>query len=227
MSAQEPAGVFMLARKARAFGTCARAVAALEMALVTPFLLLMFLGSVELSRYFMIAKRVSNAAANMANLLATSKTDLTEAELLFISQARMLVPSIAEDTPQGFSYADKHPVALASIEFRPTVAGCQDGCTYEAFVTDSFMLAEGVGRACGKQTKIDDDAPSSFAGVPASLYGPGSAVVVDFRYSYTPLFGSRFVQAFTIHRAAFMAPRYASTVKFKRHIVNRLPVRWC
>ena len=131
----------LLARKARAFGKCARAVAAVEMALVTPFLLLMFLGSVELSRYFMIAKRVSNAAANMANLLATSKTDLTEAELLFISQARMLVPSIAEDTPQGFSYADKHPVALASIEFRPTVAGCQDGCTYEAFVTDSFMLA--------------------------------------------------------------------------------------
>jgi Flp pilus assembly protein TadG len=64
-----------------AFARHTGAVAAMELALVLPFLLLMFLGAIELSRFFMISKRVSNAAANMAQLLATSKGERTEGEL--------------------------------------------------------------------------------------------------------------------------------------------------
>jgi TadE-like protein len=213
--------------RVRAFGRHTEAVAAIELALVLPFLLLMFLGAIELSRFFMISKRVSNAAANMAQLLATSKGERTEGELSFIIQARLLVPTLAEDTQYGISYEDQHPTSLASIEFRPTVAGCTDNCTYEAFVTDSFAHQWWIGRPCGKQEKISDEAEPNYNGVPASLYGPGSVVVADFRYNYAPLFGGRFINKIGIQRAAFMAPRYLDTVKFQRAPDRQNPVRWC
>jgi len=210
-----------------AFARDKGAVAAIELAIVMPFLLLMFLGAIELSRYFMISKRVSTAAANMAQLLATSKGERTEGELSFIIQARLLVPTLAEDTRYGISYEDQHPTSLASIEFRPTVAGCADNCTDEAFVTDSFAHQGWVGRPCGKQQKISDESAPTYTGVPASLYGPGSVVVADFNYDYRPLFGGRFINQISMHRAAFMAPRYLDTVKFQRQPDRQLPVRWC
>jgi hypothetical protein len=218
---------FPLSARLRAFGDCSRAVAAIEMALVMPFLILMFLGSIEASRYFMISKRVSNAAANMAQLLATSTGDRHESGLIFIAQSRLLIPTLAEDSQIGPSYETLHPASLASIEFRPTSAGCSDNCTYEAFVTDSFSYDKSIGRACGKQQQISDESTPSFTGVPASLYGPGSVVVADFVYTFTPLFGARFVKNFVIHRAAFLAPRYLDTVKFQRNATRDIPVRWC
>ena len=216
-----------LPARLRAFRDCSRAVAAIEMALVMPFLILMFLGAVEMSRYFMISKRVSNAAANMAQLLATSTGDRQESSLIFIAQSRLLIPTLAEDSQIGPSYETLHPAALASIEFRPTNASCNENCIYEAFVTDSFSYQKHIGRACGKLQQMSDDSEPSFTGVPASLYGPGSVVVADFVYTFTPLFGARFIKNFVIHRAAFLAPRYLDTVKFQRNATRDIPIRWC
>jgi hypothetical protein len=52
-------------------------------------------------------------------------------------------------------------------------------------------------------------------------------VVADFNYDYRPLFGGRFINQISMHRAAFMAPRYLDTVKFKRQPDRDHPVRWC
>ncbi|MGH1589644.1 TadE/TadG family type IV pilus assembly protein [Methylobacterium phyllosphaerae] len=59
------------------FISCRDGVSAIEFSMIAPILLLVFMGSIELPRAYMIGKRLDNAATTMADLISRgSYTDL-------------------------------------------------------------------------------------------------------------------------------------------------------
>ena len=200
----------------RHFSRADGGVAAIEMALVLPFLVLLFLGTVEISRYYLISKRANNVAASMAQLLSTSTTARPEVQLHFIAGGIYTIPTIEPDTrAAGNGVWGAHNVSLASIEFIPVDKNCQtSNCNFDAMVRYSYSVDNEKMRPCGKATKVSDNVSLTSTTLPQSLYGSGSVLVADISYAYKPLFGTRFFGEMTLFRSAFMAPRYMPIVPF-------------
>jgi Flp pilus assembly protein TadG len=186
------------------------------MALVLPFLVLLFLGTIEISRFFLIAKRVSNVSASIAQMLSTSTTMRPKEQLYFLASSIYTIPTIEPDTlSAGGSVWGSHNVSMASVEFVPRNANCQTSdCNFDAMVRYTYSVDAGQMRPCGRSTKVADGVALNRNTLPASLYGPGSVVVADVSYSYKPLFGSRFLGEIRLFKTSFMAPRSLTVVPF-------------
>jgi Flp pilus assembly protein TadG len=191
-------------------------VAAVEMALVLPFLVLLFLGTVEISRFFLISKRVSNVSASIAQMLSTSSAVRPKEQLYFLASSIYSIPTIEPDTlSAGGSVWGSHNVSMASVEFVPVDKNCQtSNCNFDAMVRFTYSVDPDQMRPCGKATKVADGIVLTSNTLPASLYGPGSVIVADVSYAYKPLFGSRFFGDITLFKSSFMAPRYMTVVPF-------------
>jgi hypothetical protein len=46
------------------------------------------------------------------------------------------------------------------------------------------------------------------------VFGPGSIIVVDVLFNYTPIFGLGLFGTIPIARSAYLAPRYVSLIKY-------------
>lgn len=79
-------GLLKVGRRIRSFRKEKRGVAALEFALIAPFMIALWLGSVELSQGFTIDRKVSLASSALADLV-TQQSNLTGAEMNDIMDA--------------------------------------------------------------------------------------------------------------------------------------------
>jgi Flp pilus assembly pilin Flp len=200
----------------RRFARAETGVAALEFALVLPLLVLLFMGSIEIARFYLISKRVSNVAASISQMLSTSPKTQSVLSLNYLANSIYTVPTLEPDTmAKGGRIWGAHNVSIASIEFVPVNPSCQTStCDFDARVKYTYSIDPEKIRKCGKATKVADGVALNHTTLPASLYGPGSVIAVDISYSYTPLFGTRFFGDLTLFRSAFMAPRYLSVLAF-------------
>lgn len=200
----------------RRFARAETGVAAIEFALVLPILVALFMGSVEIARFYLISKRVSNAAASISQMLSTTSKTTTESNLQFMASSIYIIPTLEPDTmAKGGRIWGAQNVSIASIEFVPVNPSCQTStCDFDARVKYAYSIDPEKIRKCGKATKVADGVALNHTTLPASLYGPGSVIAVDISYSYTPLFGTRFFGDMTLFRSAFMAPRYLPVFAF-------------
>jgi Flp pilus assembly protein TadG len=199
-----------MARLGRAVARLARergAVSAVEFALVLPVLICLMMGTVEMNRLAMTGKKAVAAANAIGEMLSSSQTPPTAAELQFISDSGMLIdPQVLTDAQvQGVNWWSIMTSTFTSVVFRPTVAGCTVRCRYTANVAWS---AGAQRRPCGPLQSVTNGSPYSPTTLPLSLFGPGSTIVVDSQYAYRPLFGDRIAGPRTITRSAYFAPRY-------------------
>ena len=192
-----------LARFARGVG----ATSAVEFALVLPVLLGLMMGSVEIYRLAMTGKEVVATANAIGEMLSSSQSPPTAADLQFISDSGMIIdPEVLTDAQmQGVDWWSIMTSSFTSVVFKPTVAGCTVRCKYEAHVAWSAGARR---RPCGTLRSVADGSPYSPTTLPLSLFGPGSTIVVDSQYAYKPLFGDRIAGPRTITRSAYFAPRY-------------------
>jgi hypothetical protein len=191
-------------------------VAAIEFALVLPLLVVMFMGTVELSRYYLIFKRVSNTAASMVQILSTSEKMRPETELNFIASSLYVIPTIESDTKAaGGGMWGAHNVSIASVEFVSKVKGCTHAnCKFDALVRYTYSVDPELKRPCGTLRQESNASRLDRNSLPSSIYGAGGTLVVDISYSFKPLFGSRFFKERTMFVSSFMAPRYLPVVPF-------------
>lgn len=202
--------------KVGAFMRAETGVAALEFALVLPVLMVLFMGTVEVSRYYLIFKRVSNTAASMAQLLASSEKARPDSELNFIAHSLYIIPTIEPDTmAAGGQMWGAHNVSMASVEFVPVRKGCTHAnCKFDAMVRYTYSVDPEKKRPCGKARQEGNISRLDLKSLPSSIYGAGSTLVVDVSYAFKPLFGSRFFNDHKISVSSFMAPRYLPVVPF-------------
>jgi hypothetical protein len=69
-------------------------------------------------------------------------------------------------------------------------------------------------RTCGlTMTAAPDTNTYNPATMPTDVFGPGSLIVVDVTYTFTPTFGAAFLPTIPIERSAYMAPRNVAFVE--------------
>jgi Flp pilus assembly protein TadG len=227
-----------------AFRHSTKAIAAVEFAIVLPVMLVVALGSVETARLMTFSQRinlVANTAVQMlsqtpqcttspspcvpSNLTGTTVgyvayTDLHTAQ----DSAMVIFPQVLQDASQkGISWSSDIQISMSSVRFVATNPSCTTSCTYQAHVV---WYSGPNPRPCGTNltSAADNATPSATtlpqglfptsSTAPTALYAGSSLLVVDVAYTYTPLFTSKLFGAISMHRSAYMAPRYIQLVLY-------------
>lgn len=125
------------------FAACNRAIAAVEFALILPVLLVLFLGTFEITRAIEINRKVNNAANIVADLVTQSDQATVFSALDDIFQAADVMLSPYESAPLGIVLSavrlnsDNNPEVVWSVECKSTLltTGTQPPATYSALST--------------------------------------------------------------------------------------------
>ncbi len=197
-----------------------RAVAALEFALVAPFLLTAALGLYDLANAALTMRRLTIAADAIAQIATAAAVNADNTNTLTREQAWAastapfaLLPGLRAQ-PMG-----DYSVVLSAVVFRLADRSCTANCTYLAATAWSGTF-QGIAtqRQCGDLTAVADDLPPSPTTLPASAFGPASLLVVDMAYTFHPLFASVFTGDMRFTRSAYFPPRTGSFDKWVRYV---------
>jgi Flp pilus assembly protein TadG len=190
-----------------------RAMAAVEAALIMPIFLMFLLGSYEAIRYVNMSRRLTTLANSMATMITTRMQPVNGNAVIFAFNSAMVIfPDVLSDPTRGSTnWWNYLSMTISNVLFTPTVAGCTTGCTYQANI--DWSLGTDASRSCTiAPILVADSTISSLTTLPADVFNPGSLIVVDLSYPFVPLFGGKYIPSITIHRSAYLQPRYMSSV---------------
>ncbi len=206
---------------ARKFLEDRHGVALVEFATLFPVLVLLLFGAYDLSRGADAVRGLTRLSNSIATMLATNSTgyvNYTNLHYAFDSAA-IIFPEVLHDaSSKNIAWRNDISISMAGVGFVPTVAGCTVGCTY---VSQIFWTGGSMNRACGTSpVAVADNAAGSnplvlpddlFTPIatPAGGAAPNFVIVVDVKYSWTPLIGRAFLPSISFQRSAFLAARYA------------------
>jgi Flp pilus assembly protein TadG len=205
------------------FWRARQAVAAVEFALMLPFLVLLMLGSVEVARLIIFSRNVTQVAATVVEMLSQNGVGtINYVDLHFAQDSAMVIfPQILQDAAQkNISWGNDISISMASVLFTPNPSTCTSNCSYTANVVWNSGPNK---RVCGVPLNpVPDTAAPSNTTLPTDVFGPGSLIVVDIAINYTPMFGSTFTAIFgsplfgtiPIKHSAYLAPRYVPLVNY-------------
>ncbi|MGH6836946.1 MAG: TadE/TadG family type IV pilus assembly protein [Methylocella sp.] len=208
-----------LHRRAGKFWRTQQAIAAVEFALVLPFLVILMLGSVEAARLTISARNVTLVATTAVEMLTQNGTGTVNyIDLHFAQDSTMVIfPQILQDSSQkGISWGKDISISMASVCFTSTAkAPCTPACTSNCTFANVVWNSGSNKRTCGVNlTPVADTSAPSKATLPADVFGPGSLLVVDITFNYTPIFGLGIFGTIPIARSAYLAPRYVPLVTY-------------
>ena len=181
-----------LAAQVSLFGRAREAVAAVEFALIMPFLLTLYLGSLELSQLISVDMRVTTIAGTVGDLVARSNGTISSSTLSDYFQASQAI--IAPFSTTG----------LAQVVSVVTVSST--GVT-------SVLWSQGYNGGTAKTA--GQPYPSTPHGIPLAMINISKSnwvVVAESAYSYKPLLGFFFKSPFTLYHQNFYLPRFASKI---------------
>jgi len=159
--------------------------AAIEFAIILPILLVMLLGTFEISQYVhtnnQVVQTVSMVGQMASQLPATAK--LSDVQRIW-SAAPLIAPEskrVAQRMGRS-SWSDALTVTISNIAFQKRDASCQSNCQYDASVAWSVGQSP---LACGKVAPGQKLAPTN-AVVPNDFFGSGSVLLVQASLPYVP-----------------------------------------
>ncbi|RYE08927.1 MAG: pilus assembly protein [Hyphomicrobiales bacterium] len=177
-----------------------RAVAAVEFALITPFLLTMYLGSIEAAALFTADKRVNSVSATVGDLVSQWDADedtckavgckLPTAELTDYLAASSLIM-----------------MPYSTTNLRIVISLVKVKANGDTQVLWSRANATGTPRGVG--TSIPNF-PSSF--MMNQMAQKGCIIVSEASYSYRPMLAQVFTTALNLAHTNYLMPRYGSAV---------------
>ncbi|WP_288584747.1 TadE/TadG family type IV pilus assembly protein [uncultured Methylobacterium sp.] len=217
----------------RGFGTAEDGLAAVEMALILPVILVIMLGGIQIVSYINAVRKVELVVRSISQMISQTQppdgstvANVTAAALHFsYDSSLVLFPYLmAEGQRQGQAWWQVITINYASIKFTQTATTCTDtsdlSACYRADVvwtsTGTTQPATGAAyRPCGTpQIAAANTDPPSRTALPRSLFGPAAAVVIDVAFTFTPTFGARYLPSLRIARSAYVQPRYATLVDY-------------
>lgn len=188
----------MLNRLLRRFLTAQGGVAAVEFALVVPFMLVVYLGTSEASALITMDRKVQSVAGAVGDLVARENGTISSATLrdYFQAASGIMTPYTTTDI--------KQIVTSVKVE--------TNGDTIVAWSREYLNGVMSVG------TTYVENAPYGRASDMASMtdIAKGSYVIVsEASYSYKPLFGLVFDKAVNLYRQSFYVPRFGEPITLK------------
>lgn len=178
-------GILKVARRIRGFGRERRGVAAIEFAMIAPFMIALWLGSLELSQGVSADRKVSHASSALADLL-TQQSNITVAEMgdiMDATQAIMMPFNVANLTIQ---------VAGVAID--------GDGNTQVTWSAARNGTAPALG--------------GTYA-IPAPLVIPNTFLVVArLNYAHTPATSHAITGTIDLSDDFFLRPRRSDTITY-------------
>ena len=198
-------GVFA---RLRAFRASTHALAGLEFALVAPFLITMFLGTVEVSRYLAVLKRVQNAASDIALAISASDDTISGTTLWrHYNMLPILIPDVISDMRLS-GETDWSQQARMNVTFVVHNDIKRRRCG--AWCKSKFNVLWSYGhdrRQCGEwKTETRRVARGR---LPRLFYDEGqNFVAVQIRYSFQPLFARFLRGSIELDETFFAPPKY-------------------
>jgi Flp pilus assembly protein TadG len=186
-------------------------VAGLEFALLSPVLLTLFLGTIDLSDALVTARRMAAAAGAVAQIGTVGGVQTKALNLVTDMQAWQATTAAFALFPGWTSKTASRTFAitLSAVNFTATPAGCTQACTYTANV--AWSVANPLGapqlRACGKLTKVPNESATSYATLPAGDFGRTSLLVADISFTFTPNFFGFLIGDIPMMQSAYISPR--------------------
>lgn len=185
----------MFKRLLRHFAKAQAGVAAVEFALIVPFMLVVYLGTTEAGALITMDRKVQSVAGAVGDLVARENGTISSATLqdYFQASSGIMTPYTTTDIKQ----------IVTSVQVKA------DGTTNVAWSREYLNGVMSVGTTHVK------DKPYGRAADMASVTDivKGSYVIVsEASYSYKPLYGFVFDQAVNLYRQSFYVPRFGEPI---------------
>lgn len=207
------------ASRRRSFGGNQSGVVAIEFAIVLPIMLVLLLGTFELSKYIQTNNQVVQTVAMVGQMASQMPGSSTVADAQRIWSAAPLIAPESRKTAARMSkasWSDVLSVTISSIVFKKRDASCNENCVYDGYVAWS------VGQtpiACGKVPPGAALQPIGVA-IPDEIYGPGSVLFVGSTLPYQPYLGGTLsilgdlgnTLTTTMSEASWFLPRNATSI---------------
>jgi len=175
-----------------------RATAAVEFALITPFLLTLYLGSMEASALFTVDKRVNTISATVGDLVAqwdpnTGNLDTTATTstlaTYFKAAAGIMVPYPTTGIKQ-----------VVSLVYVDTTTGAT-----------KVIWSKASGTGATARTQGSTYSPLATTTTTNEVARGGCIIASETSYSYKPLLGAVFTTALNLSHVNYFIPRYGAT----------------
>ncbi|UXN73937.1 pilus assembly protein [Devosia sp. A8/3-2] len=178
----------MLKRLIRHFAKAQAGVAAVEFALIVPFMLVVYLGTTEAGALITMDRKVQSVAGAVGDPVARENGTISSATLqdYFRASSGIMTPYTTTDIKQ----------IVTSVQVKA------DGTTN---VARSREYLNGVMSA---GTKTSYTLPSDMTNIVKGSY----VIVSEASYSYKPLYGFVFDKAVDLYRQSFYVPRFGEPI---------------
>jgi Flp pilus assembly protein TadG len=201
-------------RRARPFVADARGLAAVELAMILPLMLMLMSLVVYGGQAYTVQRKVTLAATTVANIFAQANNNnastITAAELNQI----LAYPNLILYPYNGSTAA----VVLSQLLVTVNANGSATGT-----VCGSWPNANGTARAAGQQLSVDSSIASAFSGsgsnnnaacgsIPANSVPSNYVVLGEVSYPFQPTGIYFLVSSITLHDSIIMIPRVASPI---------------
>jgi Flp pilus assembly protein TadG len=199
---------------ARAFFADAKGLAAIELALILPMMLMLMSLVVFGGQAYGVQRRVTLSATTVANIFAQANdvntSTITAAELNQI----LAYPNLILYPYDGSTAAVVLSQLLVTVNSNGTATGT---------VCGSWPNANGTARTVGSQLSVDPSIASAFSGsgannnpacgsIPANTVPTNYVVLGEVNYPFQPTGIWFSVGSFTLHDSIIMIPRVASPI---------------
>jgi Flp pilus assembly protein TadG len=186
-------------------------VAGLEFALISPVLLTLFLGTIDISNALLTARRMGIAANSIATIATTSSVQTQALNILTDVQAWQATTAAFAFFPGWTAVIARQTFAitLSGVVFTATPAGCTQNCAYQAKIAWSVANNLGVAklRACGPLAAAPNNNGPSYLTLPVGNFGQTSLLVADISYTFQPMFFGFITGNIPMMQSAYVSPR--------------------
>ncbi len=192
-------------------------IAGLEFALLSPMLLTLFLGAIDLSGVLLTYRRIAAAAGSVAEIATAGAAQTQALDVLTDLQAWQATTAAFVLFPEWTTTLASRTFAitLSAVTFTAAPAGCTQTCSYTAKV--AWSVANDIGipqlRACGTLGKAANEDASSYTTLPAGNFGTTSLLVADIAYTFKPSFFGFLIGDIPIMQSAYISPRIDNGIR--------------
>ena len=215
---------------ARRFAASIGGSSAVEFAVIFPVILVLMIFGVQVVTYINAVRKVELLVASMSEAISqavppsnsTTVATVNAQDIHFYYDSGLVVfPYLMKDgARQNIQWWQDITIDFAGIQFVAIPSKTCSGqtnlspCYTANVVWTSSGTSGNNSRPCGKLASAVDTAAPTATTLPQSIFGPGSIVVVDVVFTFTPIFASRYMPNYRIARSVYVQPRYATLISY-------------